>query len=502
MGHRARIEPPVNWHSSQRATYYFDASQQSVMSLRIMLAACQSGADSLGYRPATQLLTESVDTFLRSICPGIDDDWKSRDYFLSLLSMHLSRLTGSELEKLTAILKEQSFTCFVTESIVDDKCLLEFGFANGPPHNRMRTLLQTQDLFALLDALQQEALKKEASHQALLKIEPTLAVTARAWLAACAACWQQSNRSLIGLLDSAQALADIFDVPYVFQSVLVTTPSSRASMLEARNHELLIDTMVAAQLERDVGGKLFNNVLRDLLEIVLTKKLFGADSTPQHLTMPQRCCLLDSLDAILVYSAPPANLSALHEKAEAVLTETSRFGSVHIMPTLGAALGHAWITPALSLVPNKSQAGIDSGTRFVHSGFQLVARESSIKEWPSYFLSPQENERLFPAIRAWKVTVPVETKNLQLAAECVAREWKERNLPYRFIGARPGIEATGCRVTVWQAVQRGMSAEALALFHHYNCGLPEPDSPTEVWLRLDGMLRWMEKIGRKDPASL
>lgn len=484
---RARTVLPVSWHGSHRAFYYFDASHQTAMSLRILLAECQSGADHLGLLPPQQLLAESIDTFLRSICPGIKDDWKNHEHFLSLLHLHLSQLNSAELKTLTGILKAQSYECCVVESIVDDEFLREYGFANGPPRTRMHTLLQTKGFFNLLDDLQQEACP-------LSRLEPALALASRAWLAGCAASWQHSNRSLLGLLESAQALTEILDVPYVFQSVIVAAPASGASMLEVQNHNLLIDTMVAALLEHDGSGKLFASVLRDLLEIVLTKKLFGADATPQHLTKPQRCRLLDSMDMIFVHSDPPANKAALQAQAEAVLTNPTLFGHVNIMPTLGAALGHAWIAPALSLVPDKSRPATESGTRFVHTGFQLTARESPIREWPVHFLSSQENDVVYPEKRAWKVTVPVDAESLQAAAEGVVREWRERGLPYRFIGARPGVDPTGCRVTVWQAVQRGMSAEALALFHHYNRGLPEPDSPTEVWLRLNGMMRWMEKL--------
>jgi hypothetical protein len=39
-----------------------------------------------------------------------------------------------------------------------------------------------------------------------------------------------------------------------------------------------------------------------------------------------------------------------------------------------------------------------------------------------------------------------------------------------------------------------MDADARALFAHYNRGLPEPDSPTELWLRLDGLMRWIADL--------
>jgi hypothetical protein len=39
-----------------------------------------------------------------------------------------------------------------------------------------------------------------------------------------------------------------------------------------------------------------------------------------------------------------------------------------------------------------------------------------------------------------------------------------------------------------------MSADARALFDHYNRGLPDPQSPTELWQRLDGLMRWIQTL--------
>ena len=98
--------------------------------------------------------------------------------------------------------------------------------------------------------------------------------------------------------------------------------------------------------------------------------------------------------------------------------------------------------------------------------------------------------------------MPVDAQQLQSAADAIIREWRERGLAYRFTGIDPTVDATGCRITVWQAIQRGMTADALALFQHYNLGLPEPESPTELWLRLDGMMRWLEQLKSSNPALL
>lgn len=492
---------PAGWGNQQRATYYFDASRQSVKTLRVLLAECQSGADRLGLRPPLQLLVQSIETLLQSVCPSLEGDAQSRDHFLKLLCMHLRGLSACELQTLTGLLQSQRFGCTVTESIVDDKCLREFGFANGPPHTCRRTLLQTTEFFNLLDDLQRQA--AESDNQASLTsltIAPSQACAARAWLATCAASWPNAARPLDALHDAARELCTILDMPTAFQSVQASVLPTSASMVEEQNQRLLIEPAVVAQLEFDENGKLFASVLRDLLELMLAKKCFGVQQTPQQLGFLQRRCLLEALDQIMDHSSPAAADCRLQAQAHAVMLEAERFGRVQIMPTIGAALGHAWIAPVLSVTPDTTHLGIKTGTRFVHSGFQLSSRASPVREWPIRFLAEKENELIYPAARGWHLPVPVCQPHLEAAAHAVIQEWKERGLPYRFIGTKPGVEPTGCRITVWQAVQRGMSADARVLFQHYNRGLPEPDSPTELWLRLNGMMRWLEQISQPDAA--
>lgn len=491
---------PASWRHSQRATYYFDASNQSVKTLRVLLAKCQPGADRLGLHPSPQQLAQSFDVLLASICPGMDDDGENRDYFLALLRMHLSGLAVPELQNLAKILKSLRYDCYVTESVNADEFFLEYGFSNGPPYHRQRTLLQITDLFHLLDELQQQTVGTETTQRPLCT--EALAPIARTWLASCAASWLQSDQSFVSVLDAARELADLLDVPVVLQAVVAATLSSRASVLELQNGQLLIERDVATQLGQDKSGKLFAYVLRDLLELMLTRKLIGSDAAPLQLTPGQRCNLLDTLAQIIDYGKPPAVGAVMQAQADAILANANHFGKVQILPTIGAALGHAWITPALSLTTDASKKSIETGTRFMHSGFQLMPRESVIREWSTRFLSAQENEHVFSAARAWHLPVPVDTQRLQLAADEIIREWRDRGLPYRFIGTEPAVEATGCRITVWQAVQRGLTTDALTLFQHYNRGLPEPESPTELWLRLDGMRRWMEQIKAPNPGSL
>lgn len=51
-------------------------------------------------------------------------------------------------------------------------------------------------------------------------------------------------------------------------------------------------------------------------------------------------------------------------------------------------------------------------------------------------------------------------------------------------------------MTVWHAIEQSMEPDALALFKHYNRGLPEPDSPTELWIRMHGLMEWIEQLTR------
>jgi hypothetical protein len=40
----------------------------------------------------------------------------------------------------------------------------------------------------------------------------------------------------------------------------------------------------------------------------------------------------------------------------------------------------------------------------------------------------------------------------------------------------------------------GMDDSARQLFNHYNCGLPDPDSSAELWLRLQGFMQWLKDL--------
>lgn len=484
----ATKQPPKLSQRQSKATYYFDASRHTALSFRLLLNELKAQKAPADLRSTQSFLLLTMDNLLQSIRPGIDDDGQSRQYFLALLRMHLSALSAGDLNELSDSLKAVRFGCNVVETIIDDVVYREYGFANGPPHSFNRTLLQTADFFDLLQDLEKNVQQLQSQ-----PLKCTLASAARTALPACARHWQQSDKTPEDLFHSVCLLGQALDLPVELSAIATGALATKASTVSIAQHVLMIDNATAEALTTDTQGTLFAEVLRDVLELLLTQKRFGIAAPPDQLTQRQRQELSAALEKI--YSSPlPAGDPALQTAARKVLREAQSFGQIQIQPTTGVALGHAWIAPSLSLVPDKHKNAVDIGHRYMHSGYHLEPGDSQIREWPTHFMTREENEDVYPAEHAWHVSVPVESRRLQMAAQEVRREWESLNLPYRFIGTAPGMPPTGCRATVWEAVRRGMDADARTLFDHYNGGLPDPQSPTELWQRLDGLMRWMKAL--------
>ena len=484
MGKRA----PQLLHRQSKASHYFDASRHTSLSLRLLLDEFNTQKAPADLRSVRDFLCRTVDNLLQSIRPGIDDDEQSRQYFFALLRMHLSHLSAGEMNQLFDSLKTAGFGCNVVETIIDDVVYRDYGFANGPPHAFHRTLLQTGDFFDLLEDLATNAQKIQSRP---LKCE--LARAVRATLPSCAVHWQLSGKIPEDLFHSVCLLGRALDMPADLSGIRSGLLSTKASTVTIAQQVLMIDSTTAAALTTDNEGILFAEVLRDILELLLTQKLFGIAAPPDRLMRRQQQDLSAALEKIY-NSALPAGDANLQARARTVFQGAQRFGQIQIQPTTGVALGHAWIAPTLSLVPDKHKNSVNIGHRYMHSGQHLEPGDSQIREWPTHFMTRQETEDTYPAEQAWRVTVPVESDRLQMAAQGVRRDWESLNLPYRFIGTAPGMPPTGCRATVWEAVRRGMDTDARALFDHYNCGLPEPESPTELWQRLDGLMRWIKVL--------
>jgi hypothetical protein len=479
---------PQLLHRQRKADYYFDASRHTSLSFRLLLTQLKGAKAPTESRTTRDLLIFSMDNLLSSIRPGIDDDEQSRRYFVALLHMHLSHLTTDEMEQLGSALKAAQFSCNVVETIIDDEVYRDYGFANGPPHSFSRTLMQTQDFFDLLDDLKDRSCEIQR-----MPLCAELSAAAREALHASFIDWRQSKKTADNLHGYVVLISKALDLPFAPAEMIIDTVDAKSTTVTAIRKAVIIRSLMAEAVVADKTDKLFPELLRDVLELLLTQKLFGIAAPPDKLTRAQRQQLSAAIEQIYT-SVPVISGPDLQRRARAVMKDFSHFGEIQIQPTTGVALGHAWISPSLSLVPDKRKNHVDLGHRFMHSGFHLEPGSSQIREWPAHFMTTKESEEIYPSQHAWSLRVPVDARRLQASAQAVRREWESQSVPYRFMGTPPGMQATGCRVTVWEAVQRGMTDDALALFQHYNSGLPEPESPTELWQRLDGLMRWIEGL--------
>lgn len=511
---------PPGWGKTPRATYYYDATWHTAQTLRRLIRANLAG-DTLGGRPPAELLSQAMQALLHSICPGLVDDHQSQQCFNQLLRAHLTGLTPEEIAQLGELLKAQRFDCVVTESVIDDPMILKFGFANGPPHQRMRTLMFTQDLHDALDEVRQAA-SGDASNRTMPLLSPAQAADARDVLATTASSHTNdvdgaraangangakgtnstnaangadspgrvTGVTLDTLVGAATRLANILGLPSAPAMALTGSTLSPASRVEWHGDQLVIDTATFAALQQNGDPELYASTMRDLLELMLARRRHGDGTALQGLSASQRALLFREVEQVLRLPPTLTDPSA-PARAAAILQRGASFGSVQICPTAGVQLGHAWIAPTLSLVPDRKRAGRDIGTRFMRSGLRLEPTQCTINEWDLRWLTEKENEDLYPADCAWQVRVPADRSRLKQGAAEIIQEWQRNALPYRFAGTAPGMPATGCRITVWQAAQRAMDDDTRALFTHFVRGLPAPDSPTELALRLEQFMDWL-----------
>lgn len=473
-------------HRQPKAPYYFDASRHTSLSFRLLLSQLKAHKTTSEHRRIRDFLCMSMDNLLSSIRPGIDDDEQSQQYFTALLRMHLSHLTGDETEQLRETLKTAQFSCNVVETIIDDEVYRDYGFSNGPPHSFNRTLMQTEGFFNLL-----EDLKGSFPESQRTPLQSDRSEAVRDALRASCAEWNHSNKTIDDLHRSVSLLAKALDLPMASNEIITVLSEIKSTTVSAAQNAIVIDSRMAEAVIADTKARLFPELLRDVLELLLTQKLLGIAAPPNKLMRTQRQQVSAAIEEIYA-QAPASSVPDWKAQARELMKDAAHFGEIQIQPTTGVALGHAWIAPSLSLVPDMRKNRVNLGHRFMHSGFHLEPVDSRISEWPAHFMTAKESEETYPRQHAWTLRVPVDARRLQAAAQEVRHEWESQGVPYRFIGTTPEMRATGCRVTVWEAVQRGMTDDALILFKHYNSGLPEPQSPTELWQRLDGLMRWIE----------
>jgi len=479
----------VGWHKAQRANYYFDAAWQSAQTLRRLVHANLTD-QPLGKVPSSELLSQSMQTMLDSLCPGLSDDADSLRCFRQLLQLHLSGLSADELRELSGLLKRQRFDCVVTDLVIDDAMLEEYGFTNGPPHCRQRTLMFTRDLHDALEVAAEAADPARLACDGGRLLTAVQARQARDALAAFTAGRGQSGITLTGMADMANRLAQAIGLAATTDRVVAASPLPSGSSVAWQGRQLIVDGRMLTALQETRDRAVHAEWTRDLLELLLVHKLFGTSATLASLTQEQRSLLLRSVEQVLSCT-PVITDHTLPVRAAAVLRQAKDFGTIQVFPTTGTMLGHAWIAPSLSVVPDKSGTVTEIGKRYMRPGLRLAPALCTVSEWQIRWLSSQENEDRYPAAQTWYLPVPSHKHRLQQAAEQTRDEWRRKGLPYRFIGTEPGMPPTGCRVTVWHAVHSAMDDDARALFEHFRQGLPDPESPTEVALRIGQFMDWM-----------
>lgn len=487
--HRAAITPPMNWPKPDIATHYFDASSHSALTLRTVLHAQHAPGQTLG-KSDEQLMVNAMSTLVAATCPQGGMDSESHAYFSLLLNQHLSGLEPEELKSLARALKATGYDKVSDSAVLQHDIYDEFGLVSGRPQD-VATL--PSDWHHLLD----EAIEQAAAiaRRPLAGKPPgdAEARAARQCLLDAALRWPVGEQSMTDIVGIAQQLAEVLGASSAPRVGCSAKTIQRGSLLDWKDDVLLMDLKTFRALADDTGGKLFAEVLRDLVELLLARKMFGDTAHPSRLCAGDRTRLVKAVSEVL-NADPCVPEGPLRQAAARVLAQASAMGKVQVLPTIGVALGHASVGSKLSILPDTSKPAVGIGTRYMHPGFRLEPDDCQVLQWPIRWLDENEQAKLFNEDHAWQITVPVNRDRLDQAATDLAAEWKVQDQPYRFTGTAPGMPSTGCRASVLQAIDQGMDDDARALFRVFNAGLPEPESPTELATRMNRFMRWLPTI--------
>ena len=500
---RARDTSIATWR--QRASYYYDAGWHTGKTFRQLVKSLPNSQNTpcadLGSCSNSELLVEQTDFFLNSLRPFVNDTTESKTKYLKLLQMHLSALAQPEQKALANHLRQVGYECQIAESAIDDEMYLEYGFCNGPPHTTKHILLSTSEFFALLDTQQSTSTCEQLVLTEVQEVTAPQAQNIRNQLSVCASDWLDSDKTPQSLLRIARHLEHAVTGYFSISKVSIFEEESGPGKVIQQGEKLLVDLASIHELSHKNNESLFAVLLRDMLEIFLTKKLINSTTELSQLSVAQRQYVWNAIASIQSFAPTPSLLSPFRAHVKTLLISRESFGKVHIIPASGVALGHAWIAPSLSITPDHQKLGVPAGMCYLHSGARLHAAISVINEWPIQWLTSTESENLYPSRHAWHLSVPVPAKALELAAQQLSEEWKRNKIAYRFVSVAPDSPATGCRISVWTTVEKGMDADTKLLFASFNRGLPLPDSTIELWERLNGFMQWLEVIANGDNSQ-
>ena len=96
--------------------------------------------------------------------------------------------------------------------------------------------------------------------------------------------------------------------------------------------KLLIDFMSMYELRHKNNEPLFAVLLRDILEIFLTKKNSSPMIVVRDLSVIQRRRVWNTLQKITTLAPDPSQMTPLYNHVKTLLSSSSCFGKIHIIP--------------------------------------------------------------------------------------------------------------------------------------------------------------------------
>jgi hypothetical protein len=199
-------------------------------------------------------------------------------------------------------------------------------------------------------------------------------------LSICTSDWLDSDKTPDSLLRIARHLEWTVMGCTSIENVSIFDEEPGPSKVIQKGGKLLVDLATIHDLSQHNNASLFAVLLRDMLEIFLTKKIIGSTTECSQLSAVQKRQIWTSIETIQSLAPTSLQISPFRTHIKTLLMSRESFGKVHIIPASGVALGHAWIAPSLSITPDHQKLGIPAGTCYLHSGARLHAAFSIINE--------------------------------------------------------------------------------------------------------------------------
>ena len=475
-----------------KANYYWAANHQTYLIFSALLDTAAKQPHPQNYQKIKAALISLMETINEPGTKSVPDP----QAYKNLLKSHLQNLSSHQLQQLAHILKISNF------NYVGHEIIYEIVERNGKKRERekMIELLSPNQLFSLLNELTMSS-DLISSSQFEKVFSPNWNSAIRKILFDAAFIWkrQQSSKDAEKiLLKTSQDIAIQLELTIVPDQVEYCALNYQHSSVLLNQSTLQCDIRLKQALVDQKNSTLtylapFERVLRDVLELMFMKKMFGADALLDDLQPHQLHVLREKIDVVLNRSAPEKS-NELQVLASDALSKTDKYGYIHISPN-GSGSGHSWIAPDFSIFPKNGDGRQRvAGSVFLQEAKQLSPAPKKITEKSVDFISLEKNNKFFPAEEALMVPVPVAADALQQSAQRIKERWINEDVLYKSMSSIDGGDIRSCRVGVLEAVMDGMDDSTRQLFDHYNCGLPDPDSSAELWLRMQGFMQWLKDL--------